>query len=501
MAATTIKEFLVGLGFDINEAQLKKFNTGILKSGVAITALGNLAASAAQQIVGAVAQALDPTRYAEELDALNDISERTNVAVSDLMRMGYVATLTGADVGTLTSSLEGFTRTAGLAAAGLGRGKQIFEDLGINVKDSNGQLRGTTELLAELQDKIKGMESGQQQALLGRLGIDPKLVTMLTKDVSALNAEYEHMQQQAGFSADEAAAKAAEYKDELDKLRTAFSLVGQSAASRLFGPLAKSTEKFRRMIVDNMPKIVNAIEKVVKAFLYVGRIVSSIISRVIAIVDGAVGIFNQVDDATNGWLKTLGLLIIGWRAFNASVLATPLGMVIALAAAIVALVDDFLVWKEGGDSFINWEKWEPAINAAMAAISSFVDLFKGAFDVVVGSVQLLISLLTLDFAGAWDAVKKVVFGLIDAITGLFKTLMNVGNLVDGILSPIFGNKPGLTPSPAQQTTLDGTNQSVSQKTEIVVQGAADPQSTARAVAGQQNRVNADMTRNLAPRAR
>jgi hypothetical protein len=501
MAATTIKEFLVGLGFDVDEAQLKRFNSGIFKAGVAITALGNLASSAAQEITRAVVQALNPARYAEELDALNDISERTNVAVSDLMRMGYVATLTGADVGTLTSSLEGFTRTAGLAAAGLGRGKQIFEDLGISVKDSNGQLRGTTELLAELQGKIKGMESGQQQALLGRLGIDPKLVTMLTTDVSELNAEYERMQQQAGFSADEAAAKAAEYNDELDKLRAAFSLVGTSAASRLFGPLAKSTEKFRRMIVDNMPKIVAAIEKVVKAFLYVGRVVSSIISRVIAIVDGAVGIFNKVDDATNGWLKTLGLLIIGWRAFNASMLATPIGMVIALAAAIVALIDDFLVWKEGGDSFINWEKWEPAINAAMAAINSFAALLMGAFNTIIGAIQLIVSLLKLDFAGAWEGVKKIFSGLIDVVMNLFKSLMNVGNLIDGVLSPIFGNKPGLTPSPAQQTTLDGTSQTVSQKTEIVVQGAADPQTTARAVAGQQGRVNADMTRNLAPRAR
>jgi hypothetical protein len=59
----------------------------------------------------------------------------------------------------------------------------------------------------------------------------------------------------------------------------------------------------------------------------------------------------------------------------------------------------------------------------------------------------------------------------------------------------------LTPSPTTTAAIGGAVQNVSQKTEIVVQGAADPASTARAVAGQQDRVNADMTRNMVPRAR
>ena len=500
MSGTTIKEFLVGLGFEINESQLKKFNQGIFRSGVAVTALGNIVADAAQQITGALVNALSPNRYANELDALQDISERTNIAVGELMQLGYVATLTGSDVNTLTSSMESFNRTAGLAAMGLGRGKQVFEDLGISVKGADGQLRSTIDLLTELRGKIAGLETGQQQAILSRLGIDPTLVQMMTQDISGLLAEYEHMRKQAGFSADDAAKNAALYRDELDRLGYAINLTGQSVAARLYKPLADSTMRLRQLIVDNMPRIIAAIEKVIKALLYVGRIVSTIVNRIIDIIGGVIEAFKTADEATNGWLSTLGLLLIGWRAFNASMLATPVGMVLALAAAIAALVEDFYVWQQGGESLINWGRWEPGIRAAMDALYELRDLATALFTFLFASIDFLTSLLTGDFAGAWNAIKEVVLSVIEAISRAFGFISNVVGAVKGIVGGATSDQSLLAPSPAQQAQLSGMSQNVNQETNIIVQGG-EPEATGRAVAGQQNRVNADMTRNLAPRAR
>ena len=52
------------------------------------------------------------------------------------------------------------------------------------------------------------------------------------------------------------------------------------------------------------------------------------------------------------------------------------------------------------------------------------------------------------------------------------------------------------PAPATQAALAGGAQTLNQKTTITVQGAGNPQATARAVAGAQSRVNADMARNM-----
>jgi hypothetical protein len=49
--------------------------------------------------------------------------------------------------------------------------------------------------------------------------------------------------------------------------------------------------------------------------------------------------------------------------------------------------------------------------------------------------------------------------------------------------------------------MNGNSQNVNQQTQIVVQGSTDPSATARAVSGEQSRVNADMARNMRGAAR
>jgi len=89
------------------------------------------------------------------------------------------------------------------------------------------------------------------------------------------------------------------------------------------------------------------------------------------------------------------------------------------------------------------------------------------------------------FTNAWEVIK-----------GLGSTIGNVIGGMGKILGIGGGSAPALTPTPQAAAAMTGGNQSVNQQTQIVVQGGANPDATARAVAGQQNRVNADMARNM-----
>src|SRR5690606_22906754 len=100
-----------------------------------------------------------------------------------------------------------------------------------------------------------------------------------------------------------------------------------------------------------------------------------------------------------------------WRFLNLAFLATPIGMILGLVLALGLLIDDFLTWKEGGDSLIDWSKWEPAIDAAMTAIGALRDMIASAFNVIFGVVDALISLLTGDFSRAWFAIGEIVDGV------------------------------------------------------------------------------------------
>jgi hypothetical protein len=41
-----------------------------------------------------------------------------------------------------------------------------------------------------------------------------------------------------------------------------------------------------------------------------------------------------------------------------------------LAAALAALIEDYVTWKEGGKSLIDWSQWQPGIEYATKGIKS-----------------------------------------------------------------------------------------------------------------------------------
>ncbi|MFX8640905.1 hypothetical protein ABTM21_18755, partial [Acinetobacter baumannii] len=76
-------------------------------------------------------------------------------------------------------------------------------------------------------------------------------------------------------------------------------------------------------------------------------------------------------------LKSLLFLI---KSLRLAFLASPIGIVLALAAAIAALWDDYQTWKNGGESLIDWSKWEGGIETAIARIKELAELIKNLKD-------------------------------------------------------------------------------------------------------------------------
>lgn len=103
-----------------------------------------------------------------------------------------------------------------------------------------------------------------------------------------------------------------------------------------------------------------------------------------------------------------------------SMLATPTGMVIALAGAIGLLYDDYRVWKDGGESLIDWEEWEGPINNA---IDSTKDLAFGVRDLAKAFGELL----------GIDLSKWTLKGELEDLSKHMKELVDLGqNLADVI---------------------------------------------------------------------
>ena len=164
--STVLKEYLVKLGFETDKSGAAGFSSAVSSSGKSLALIGGAAVAAAGAITAFV------TSIADGIDQLGDMSARTGEAVGAIDKMGYIAQLTGSSVEASNSSIEELSKNIGLMAMDMGRAKPIFEQLGISVKKQNGDLKSATEVMGELRESLKGMEGGQQIAVLERLGID-----------------------------------------------------------------------------------------------------------------------------------------------------------------------------------------------------------------------------------------------------------------------------------------------------------------------------------------
>lgn len=73
-------------------------------------------------------------------------------------------------------------------------------------------------------------------------------------------------------------------------------------------------------------------------------------------------------------------------------------------------------------------------------IGAVVDIIDGAIKVITGIIKFFVSVLTGDWKGAWEAVKQIVSGAVQAIWGLFNLWIvgKITSLIGGFVSKALG---------------------------------------------------------------
>lgn len=537
MTGDVIKDFLVGLGFKIDEAGLSKFSAGIGSATIAVTAMG-VAAVAATGLITAFVSSV-----ADKFDTVRHLADRVNSTAESVLRLGYVATLTGSSVNAANSSLEGLSKVAGEAALGIGSGAMAFEQIGLSAKDSNGVLKDTSVLMSDIAVKIRDMGRGEQIAVLSKLGIDPTLIGALTTDVSGLAAEFDQLYKNAGIDANKAAEESVDFVDSMARLKMTFDALKSAVGLKFMGQVKNGINTLRKFLVENMPKIINAVSPIINLVLKIAEAFIRIVGRIGSAIGKIIGFLSNVNDKTDGWAGYILAAAAAWKFLNLSFLASPIGIILALSAGVALLIDDFLTFRESGESLIDWgSKFGTTLQVVSALVAGLTAAFVVsklamlAFAVGQGvavtagaavsgilatmrSAVLLFNLAlfanpiglfvaaiaTLIGAGAllianWQSVKTWFTGFFDFLSSGFDKIKSIAGTVAGLFGSAGGAesapRPALAPTPQAAAAMTGGSQSVSQQTQIVVQGASNPDATARAVSGQQSRVNADMARNM-----
>lgn len=530
--ASVIKEFLVKAGFAVDETSYKKFLSGIGSATAVVTGIGAAIAATAGVVFKGVKD------IASEFDKLDKAASKLRTTADKLDDYNDIGQILGLEDGVAMESLQALNTAMADTSLGMGRAKKVFEELGLSVTGADGKLKSTTDMMDELQVKLKGMETGKAIRIMERLGIDPAMMKIFNADTAALRAELEAIDKAAGFDFGDAIKESKLFMaawrgltQEWQKVRIAVSTLMESIAVKLMPRLrgaidivAKRVATFRKTVMDNFGGIRTVIDGVVDAILRVFGFMAAVVGRaadiLTSIVSRLISMFGGFDSTLVKAIGGIVALGVAWRVLNSAFLASPIGRLIALGVVILGLVDDFMTWKEGGDSFFDWARWAPGIEALLAVIETFASIVTMALDGVSNAFDGLGKLLSGDFAGAWDSVGKgiqtvvdimkaawsMVTGLTDAVGAFF----NISGLSGKIGSALSGAASAVGSSFAASggggmsapMGLMGTNaemgggSTVNVESTINVQGAGDAGATGRAVAAEQTNVANDTLRNM-----
>lgn len=388
--ADTIKDFLVSLGFDIDQAGANKFEA-VLKGVTAnVLKVGAVVEGAALSIVGFT------TQIANGLDKVYWASQRTGASVQGIKALGYAASQTGASAESAMSSLEGL---AGFMRSNPGA-EGFLNRLGVQTRDASGKMRDTAAIFTGVGQKLNNMPYYRAKQYAQMLGIDENTLMAMRRGMNGFTADYQSMLQKTGFNADKAAVQSNKFMTSMRGLTSLFGIMRDKIGSNLAGGLAGSLDSLRRRILDNFPKIEETLTRVIKGVIWLANAFTRMAWRLIQGAGSVIDWWKRLDDGSKNLLKIFGALLVAWRLLNSAFLKSPIGIITTLILAIGLLYDDYQTWKEGGKSLIDWSKWEPAIEKAKKAILWLRDKLLGLKD-SVGGWQNSLEILATFIAGAW----------------------------------------------------------------------------------------------------
>lgn len=316
--SAVIREFLVALGFKVDEKGLKNFNAGVEQATKGVVRLVSTIQGAALSIGAGV------SAFASKLERLYFVSQRTGAAATGLKAFEYAARNLGVSSDAAFGTVENLARFLRNNPAGEG----YLATIGVQTRDANGELRDTVDILADL-----GKELAQKPTWLASqygqiLGIDENLLlAMRNGDFGKFMQQYRQMSKTNGL--DKAAKDSHAFMIALRDLGTTFENFGIRVQGALLHKVGPQLERFKRWFDENSSAIADRVAKIAEAVLSaaaaMGPPLGWIIDR-----------FIELDSWTDGWSTKILLLIGAFKVLGGFQIIAGIWKMVAAVRALAA---------------------------------------------------------------------------------------------------------------------------------------------------------------------
>jgi hypothetical protein len=500
LAVETIRDYLIGLGFKVDEASLGKFSGAIAGSLAPVLKLGGAVAATAAAVEIMVEQ------VGRQMEDLYYAAQRANVAATSLMAVSFAAKQVGLSAGDGAELVEALARSM-RASPGVAT---VVTQLGGELQTVNGQLGITDRGLRSMLENLAAMPRYQALAYAGTLGLDPEALNQILNNLPAFFEGMNKAQDiinKVGLPPN-AAKDFAEFDRNVNTLEQHIGTL----AERIAHDWIPSADR----MIDRGVRLLEVFEKFNKEH---GGVPGQTASAVTA-AGGLAGLLSIF-----GWGRALlGTLLRGGAASAPMALTSFAGEPVPESEVTARMRANPI-----GDLY----KWITAPRAAHTSAppedyplgvrsNNPGNLQPGGIESTFGSplegLQAMAGNLLRYGRRGWDTVESIVShwapekGKNDVASYISDVVGRTGFAADrhldltdtatlsAMMRAMTIHEQGYNPYARDMYDLAASSRAgsatLNQKTEIIVNGAGSPAAVSRRVADEQERVNGDAVRNL-----
>lgn len=397
-------------------------------------------------------------------DSIDKAAIRAGVTTGALQRLRVAAMLSGMGAEQMDKALSKLTYQLGQAATGKNDNLvQMFRQLGVEWKDSNGQARNAAEVMRELADAVQANEDPAKRAsmLTQIFGDDlaAYLVPALKDGAAGLDAMAKQAEDLGLVLSEDEVKNAAALGDKFGLFNKVVGNLFYSLAGRLAPVLMNVIDKIQAIVIANKEiislRVQEAVESIARAidkidFAAIGSGIAKTLGWVSKAIDAVGGLGNVLKFVAGFFAVRAAYSVVSFgatlfalgKAIAGIVLAIG-GLPVAIGAAVVAagtaiwyFWDDIKSWFSGfTDRLKTFITKYPMLSATavgpfLAVIASLNDSLFGS---ITGWIDTMKEKISVMVSTVWAEVKK----LWEQITGFF------GGLLDTVIKSVVDSAKGL----------------------------------------------------------
>lgn len=179
----------------------------------------------------------------QTLDRLDDLSEKSGIAVEALSGLRFAGEVVGTQFEDLATGTSKLAKNMAAAAGGSKEAQAAFAAIGVSVKNTDGTLRSTEQVLLDVADRFAGYKDGAgkaalAQAIFGKSG--ETLIPILNQGRRGIEQLTQEAEQLGAVFSGDAAKQAAKLNDDLTRLKLTAEAAAVAFASELVPALQKA---------------------------------------------------------------------------------------------------------------------------------------------------------------------------------------------------------------------------------------------------------------------